>query len=74
VPARNPYLPQVGGEDTWQAVTVAGGRVISYTLNVAPSSLRSAEARARQEMPADTWVLWTRKVSTARWRSPLVAS
>jgi hypothetical protein len=61
VPARNAYLPRVAGsgsEDTWQVVTVAGGRVISYTLNVAPSSLRSAEERARQELPADARVLW----------------
>ena len=61
VPARNAYLPRVpgsGGEDTWQVVTVAGGRVISYTLNVVPSSLKSAEARARQELPADAQVLW----------------
>jgi hypothetical protein len=61
VSARNAYLPRVAGsdgEDTWQVVTVAGGRVISYTLNVLPSSLRSAEARARQELPADAQVLW----------------
>jgi len=63
VPARDAYRPQVGGEDTWQVVTVVGGRVISYTLNVAPSSLRSAEARARREMPADTRVLWARTVA-----------
>jgi hypothetical protein len=62
VPARNAYLPHLDGEDTWQVVTVAGGRVVSYTLNVPPSSLSSAEARARQEMPADTRVLWTRTV------------
>ena len=63
VSARNAYLPRVAGsdgEDTWQVVTVAGGRVISYTLNVVPSSLRSAEARARQELPADARVLWRR--------------
>jgi hypothetical protein len=63
VPAGNAYLPRVdGNEDTWQLVTVAGGRISSYTLNVPPSSLRSAEAQARQEMPADTQVLWTRTV------------
>jgi hypothetical protein len=61
VPDRNAYLPHVadsGGEDTWQVVTVAGSRVTSYTLNVASSSLGSAEARARQELPADARVLW----------------
>ena len=67
VPARNAYLPHVAGgghgEDTWQLVTVAGGRVTSYTLNVAPSSLKSAEARARQELPIDARVLWTRTVA-----------
>jgi hypothetical protein len=63
VPARNAYLPRLDGEDTWQLVTVAGGRVISYTLNVAPSSLDSAEARAREELPADAQVLWTRTVA-----------
>ena len=64
VPARDAYLPRVAGDpddsDTWQVVTAAGGRVISYTVNVVPSSLRSAEARARQELPADARVLWTR--------------
>ena len=66
VPARNAYLPRVagsGGEDTWQVVTVVGGRVISYTLNVVSSSLRSAEARARRELPADARVLWRRTVA-----------
>jgi hypothetical protein len=67
VPARNAYLPHVAdstdGEDTWQIVTVADGRVISYTLNVPPSSLRSAEARARQELPTDARVLWRRTVA-----------
>jgi hypothetical protein len=63
VPAGNAYLPRLDGEDTWQLVTAAGGRVVSYTLNVAPSSLRAAETRARQEMPAGTRVLWTRTVS-----------
>lgn len=61
VPARNSYLPHVagsGGEDTWQVVTAADGRVTSYTLNVVPSSLKSAEERARQELPADARVLW----------------
>ena len=61
VPARNAYLPRLAGsdgEDTWQVVTVAAGRVISYTLNVMSSSLRSAEARARQELPADARLLW----------------
>jgi hypothetical protein len=63
VPARNAYLPRVTGpdaddSDTWQVVTVADGRVISYTVNLAPTSLRSAEARARQELPANTRVLW----------------
>ena len=60
VPARNAYLPHTdgNGEDTWQIVMVAGGRVISYTLNVAPSTLSAAEARARQELPADARVLW----------------
>jgi len=63
VPAGNAYLPQVDGyEDTWQLVTVAGGRISSYTLNVVPSSLISAEARARREMPTDARVLWTRTV------------
>lgn len=62
VPARNAYLPQVadsGGEDTWQVVVAVDGRVTSYTLNVVPSSLKSAEERARQELPSDTRVLWT---------------
>jgi hypothetical protein len=67
VPARNAYLPRVtgstDGEDTWQLVTAADGRVTSYTLNVAPSSLHSAQARARQELPADARVLWTRTVA-----------
>jgi hypothetical protein len=61
VPARDAYLPRVadsGGEDVWQVVSADGGRVTSYTLNVVPSSLRSAEERARQELPADTRVLW----------------
>jgi hypothetical protein len=64
VPVRDAYLPHIGGDgqDTWQIVMTTGGRIISYTLNVTPSSLRSAEARARQEMPADTRVLWTRTV------------
>ena len=62
VPARSAYLPHLDGEDTWQVVTVAGGRVNSYTLNVPPSSLSSAETRARQELPPDTRVLWTRTV------------
>jgi hypothetical protein len=64
VPARNAYLPHVdgSGEDTWQIVTAADGRITSYTLNLAPSSLRAAEARARQELPADTRVLWKRTV------------
>jgi hypothetical protein len=57
---RNAYLPHLGGADTWQLVTVANGRVASYTLNVAPSSLNSAETRARQELPPGTRVLWTR--------------
>jgi hypothetical protein len=65
--AQDAYLPHVAGstdgEDTWQVVTVADGRVISYTLNVAPSSVRSAEARARQELPADARMLWTRTVA-----------
>jgi hypothetical protein len=62
VPARDAYLPHIGpdGQDTWEVVTVAGGRVISYTLNVPPSSLKAAEARARRELPADARVLWTR--------------
>ena len=63
VSARNAYLPRVAGEtdgeDTWQLVTAADGRVISYTLNVAASSLRSAETRARQELPPDARLLWT---------------
>jgi hypothetical protein len=62
VPARNAYLPRVTGDtdgsDTWQVVMAAGGRVTSYTLNLAPTSLRAAEARARQELPPDTRVLW----------------
>ena len=62
VPARNAYLPRLDGEDTWQVVTTAGGRVTSYTLNVAPSSLSAAETRARQELPADTRLLWARTV------------
>lgn len=67
VPARNAYLPHVAGSadgsDTWEVVMMAGGRIVSYTLNVVPSSLRSAEARARQELPADARVLWTRTVA-----------
>jgi hypothetical protein len=62
VPADNAYLPHIDREDTWQLVTVAGSRIISYTLNVAPSSLGAARARARQEMPADARALWTRIV------------
>ena len=62
VPARNAYLPRVVGDadgpDTWQAVIVAGGRVNSYTLNLVPTSLRAAEARARQELPPDARLLW----------------
>ena len=62
VPARDAYLPRVAGDpddsDTWQLVTAVGGRVNSYTVNVVPASLRSAEARARQELPADARVLW----------------
>jgi hypothetical protein len=62
VPARNAYVPRVagdaGGSDTWQVVMAPGGRVNSYTLNLAPASLGSAEARARQELPPDTRVLW----------------
>jgi hypothetical protein len=65
--ARNAYLPHVigsaDGQDTWQVVTTADSRVISYTLNVAPSSLKSAQARARQELPADARVLWTRTIA-----------
>ena len=67
VPAGNAYLPHVDGsdnEDTWQLVTVSGGRVTSYTLNVVPASLKLAEARARQELPADARVLWTRTVGS----------
>jgi hypothetical protein len=40
---------------------VASGRVDSYTLNLAPTSLRAAEARARQELPRDARVLWRHK-------------
>lgn len=62
VPARNAYLPRVTGDpdgsDTWQVVMAAGGRVNSYTLNLAPTSLRAAEARARQELPPDARVHW----------------
>lgn len=62
VPTRNAYLPRLVGDadgtDTWQVVMVAGGRVDSYTLNLAPTSLRAAEARARQELPPDARVLW----------------
>ena len=62
VPARNAYLPHVAGDtdgsDTWQVVMVSGDRVNSYTLNLAPTSLRAAEARARQELPPDARVLW----------------
>jgi hypothetical protein len=68
VPARNAYLPHVagsGGEDTWQIVTAAGGRVASYALNVVPGSLRSAEERARGELPADARVLWSRTFGDA---------
>ena len=46
-----------------EQVAHAGEEVISYTLNVAPSSLDSAEARAREELPADARVLWTRTVA-----------
>ena len=64
VPARNAYLPRVVGDadgsDTWQVVMAPGGRVNSYTLNLAPTSLRAAEARARQELPPDARVLWRR--------------
>jgi hypothetical protein len=62
VPARNAYLPHISGngQDTWEIVTLGNGRVISYTLNIAPSSLAAAEARARQELPADARVLWIR--------------
>ena len=62
VPARNAYLPQIpnsGGEDTWQVVMEVNGRVSSYTLNVVSSSLKSAEERARQELPTEARVLWT---------------
>jgi hypothetical protein len=62
VPAENAYLPRLpgpDGTDTWQVVTVVSGRVISYTLNVRPTSLAAAEARARQELPPDTRVLWS---------------
>jgi hypothetical protein len=66
-PARDAYLPRVAGnadgEDTWQVVTAADGRIVNYTLNVAPSSLRSAEARGQQELPADARLLWTRTVA-----------
>lgn len=62
VPARDAYLPRVAGDpdrsDTWQVVTVANGRVNSYTVNLVPSSLRSAEARARHELPTDARLLW----------------
>ncbi len=62
VPARNAYLPRVVGDadgsDTWQVVMVVGGRVNSYTLNLTSTSLRVAEARARQELPPDARVLW----------------
>ena len=61
VPAR--VAGSADGEDTWQLVTMAGGRITSYKLNVAPSSLSSAEARARQELPADARLLWTRTVA-----------
>ena len=62
VPARDAYLPRVVGDadgsDTWQAVMVAGGRINSYILNLAPTSLMAAEARARQELPPDARMLW----------------
>jgi hypothetical protein len=62
VPARNAYLPHVAdntdGSDTWQVVTVSGNRVNSYTLNLTPTSLRTAQARARQELPSDARVFW----------------
>jgi hypothetical protein len=67
VPAKNAYLPRLpgpDGTDAWQVVTLAGGRVVSYTLNVRPSGLRAAEARARQELPADTKVLWSHTFGT----------
>ena len=64
VPARNAYLPRVisdaDGSDTWQVVMVAGGRVDSYTVNLAPTSLGAAVARAHQELPPDARVLWRR--------------
>lgn len=63
VPVKNsaylPHLPSHDGEDTWQVVTVSAGRIISYTLNVPPMSLRAAEARARLELPADARKLWS---------------
>jgi hypothetical protein len=53
---------------------VAGGRVISYTLDEAPSSLRSAKARARRELPADARVLWTRTCAQEQFESATLAA
>jgi len=62
VPAGNAYLPRVVGDtdgtDTWQVVMAPSGRVNSYTLNLAPTTLRAAEARVRQELPPDARLLW----------------
>src|ERR1700722_7899668 len=56
VSAHNAYLPRVSGDpdrsDTWQVVMAPSGRVSSYTLNLVPTSLKAAEARARQELPS----------------------
>lgn len=88
VPAGNAYLPHVSNgvdeqSDTWQVVNFGGGgdRVNSYTLNVPPTSLAAAVARARQELPADATLLWSGTVTgvtgscyEAEWQSPTLAS
>jgi len=58
-PANSGYLPLIDGTDTWQGLTLTAGRVTDYALNVAPSSLQAAEARARLELPADAKELWS---------------
>jgi hypothetical protein len=58
-PTNSGYMPLVDGTDTWQGLTLTSGRVTDYALNVAPSSLQAAEARARLELPADAQELWS---------------
>jgi RES domain-containing protein len=58
-PTSSGYLPMIDGTDTWQGLTLVDGRVVDYALNVAPSSLQAAEARARLELPADAKQLWS---------------